>query len=1013
MHHNDVLTLQRIDRLFADRLRRHLYRATAQLEVAAWEVPGEPVDFSDAVTREFTPFCVGAQWGRPWGTVWFHVTGAVPPAWRNEGRTSVELVVDLGFDASAPGFQAEALVYSADGRIVKAIEPRNATVRIDSDVVDFFIEAAGNPSVAGTFTFEPTPLGDVSTAGTEPLYRLTRLELALLDREVWELGQDVWTLRGLVDQLDPGRTRRARVIDALANALDALDPDDVAGTASAARACLIDVLAAPAASTSHTVTAVGHAHIDSAWLWPVRETVRKVARTFSNVLELAAREPDLVFGASSAQQYLWIKERYPALFERLRTAIAAGQFVPLGGMWVESDTNMPGGEALARQLIEGKRFFIDEFGVEPMEVWLPDSFGYSAAMPQIISAAGSRWFLTQKISWNETNRMPHHTFLWEGIDGTRVFTHFPPVDTYNSELSAAELAHAEREFAEKRHASHSLVPFGWGDGGGGPTREMIAAARRTADLEGSPRVRLAAPEVFFRDAEAEYPNPPVWEGELYLEYHRGSFSAQARTKRGNRRAEHLLRAAELWCTVATLRAGATYPYDRLRGLWRRVLLHQFHDILPGTSIAWVHQEAERAYSEIISDLEEVISNALATVVGSGTQTLVANAAPVAIGGTEPLAVTVDCDPPARPKWTRTDAGWVSRHPRVRWTIDDRGVVIGGHDWVADREIVDPEHPIGVLQITRDTPRDWDAWNIDLEDRTLSTDLLSVTDIVAADATVTVTRAFGRSSVLQTFRVDPDTGPLDIDVRLDWHERQKMLKIAFPVDVRADRFESEIQFGHVSRPVHANTSWDAARFETVAHRWIRLVEGNYGLAIANDASYGHDVHRDGSRSGGRGTVARVTLVRAPLFPDPSADQGEHTFRLSVLPSASVDDAIGAGFRLNMPHTQIRGGATAEPLLTIGGDGVVIEAVKLANDESGDVIVRLYESTGSRRGATITTAFALHAVEEVDLLERTIQHQGLRGWSGDEVSLELRPFQIVTLRLAGNADEHRVAPRDAVR
>lgn len=1006
MHHNDRLSLQRIDRLTRDRLGPAAYRDTAPVTITAWEVPGEPVPFTDAVAAEYAPFEVCAPWGRPWGTVWFHVTGEVPEGWLATDGTSVELRVDLGFDASAPGFQAEGLVYRPDGSIVKAIEPRNATVPIErgpigSAHIDLYIEAASNPSVAGTFTFAPTPLGDLATAGTDPLYRLEMLELGLLDLEVWELTQDIWTLRGLVDELDPERTRRARIISALGRAVDALDPDDVAGTATAARAELAGALAAPAAASAHLITAVGHAHIDSAWLWPIRETVRKVARTFSNVLDLIDREDGFVFAASSAQQYAWLKEHYPQLFARVAAAVKAERFVPAGGMWVESDTNMPGSEALARQFIEGKRFFIEEFGVEPLDVWLPDSFGYSAALPQVIAAAGSRWFLTQKISWNETNRMPHHTFLWEGIDGTRVFTHFPPVDTYNAELSAAELARAERQFAEKAEADSSLVPFGWGDGGGGPTREMIAAARRTADLEGSPRVRLGSPEQFFRTAEAEYANPPVWSGELYLEYHRGAYSAQARTKRGNRRSEHLLRAAELWATLATVRTGAEYPATRLRRIWQTVLLQQFHDILPGTSIAWVHQEAERTYAAVERELTEMTDAALVALAGDGDLEITANAAPVALSGAPALGAAATAAGtlgvsavPVR----KAGETWVFEHPRATWTIDARGAVIGGYDAVGDRQLVDAARPAGILQLLRDTPREWDAWNIDHEDTALATDLLDADAVSPTDdgAGLVVRRSFGSSSAEQELRVDPESGALDITVRVDWHERQKMLKLAFPLRVRAERTQSEIQFGHVSRDVHVNTSWDAAKFEIVAHRWLRLAEGDYGVVLANDASYGHDAQHGAGVAGGTLTTARVTLVRAPLFPDPEADQGAHEFRVSLVPACDVAAAIGHGFRLNLPPVVVRGAAPIEPALLVDDPGVVIEAVKLADDGSGDVIVRLYEGLGSRRSATLRMGFAWTDVEQVDLLERPIDGDAIASALVAAVQVQLGAFQLATLR-----------------
>ncbi|HUG50556.1 MAG TPA: alpha-mannosidase, partial [Terrimesophilobacter sp.] len=434
MHEHSTPVLARARRFVAERLTPAVYRERAPLTLNAVTLPGEPIPFVEATAGRFEPFEVGQAWGRPWGTVWFRATGTIPAHWTEPG-TSSQLVVDLGFNGATPGFQAEGLVYTAEGRIVKAIEPRNqrVTLRMPAgSAVEFYVEAAANPDVAAHFSFGPTPLGERDTAGTAPLYRLQRFDLALLDTTVWELVQDFRALTGLVGELPVPSPRRADILAALERAMDAMDPDDIAGTAPLGRDLLAGVLSAPAAASAHRVFAVGHAHIDSAWLWPVRETVRKVARTFSNVLELIQDTPGFVFAASSAQQYQWLKDGYPELFERVRQQVAAGAFVPVGGMWVEADTNLPGGEALVRQFVEGRKFFREEFGIEPPEVWLPDSFGYSAALPQIVAGTGARWFLTQKLSWNETNTFPHHTFLWEGIDGTRVFTHFPPVDTYGA-----------------------------------------------------------------------------------------------------------------------------------------------------------------------------------------------------------------------------------------------------------------------------------------------------------------------------------------------------------------------------------------------------------------------------------------------------------------------------------------------------------------------------------------------------------------------------------------------------
>lgn len=1005
MHDNSRLVLARIARFVDERITPAIYPTTRPLDLAAWEVPDEPVPFAEAVGQPFEPFAVGRPWGKPWGTTWFHVTGVVPKEWRGVGHT-VEMLVDLGFSGGQAGFQAEGLVYEPTGAIVKAIEPFNAYVPIAptaDGAIDLYVEAASNPDIGSNWGWEASPFGDKDTAGTDPIYTLRHVDVALRDVTVWELDRDIWTLRGLLAELPSDLPRAGEILRALERAVDAMDPNDVAGTATAGREALAGVLSQPAYASAHRVTAIGHAHIDSAWLWPTRETIRKCARTFSNVLQLMDVDDEIVFACSSAQQFAWMKEFYPQLFERIRSRVAEGRFVPVGGMWVESDTNLPGGEALARQFVAGKGFFLREFGVDPLEVWLPDTFGYSAALPQIASAAGSRYFLTQKISWNETNVMPHHTFDWEGIDGTRIFTHFPPVDTYNSILSGKELAKAQRQYAEKGAANSSLVPFGFGDGGGGPTREMLAAARRTRSLEGSPAVRIASPRRFFDDARAEYPHPPVWTGELYLEFHRGTYTSQAKTKQGNRRSEHLLREAELWATTAHIRAGVDYPYAELESVWQTVLLLQFHDILPGSSIAWVHKQAEQSYREVAERLEAVIARSLDALGGVGDETVVFNASPFAVDGVPALGAGV----PARVGAVTArsaDDGAVLENGRIRAVIDATGRVSSLVDLASGRQFVAPGHALAELQVFRDTPNQWDAWDIDEHYRrhgqTL-TELRSLTISETADrVTVRVLREFGASSVMQHFSLAAGSSALEITTTLDWHERQKLVKLAFPIDVRAERAASEIQFGHVYRPTHENTSWDVARFETSAHRWVHVGEPGVGVAVANDATYGHDITRQPREGGGTTTLVRQSLLRAPLFPDPEADQGTHVLRSSITVGAEIIDAVKEGYRMNLPQRGRDNAAPVSPLLVVGNPAIVVEAIKLAEDRSGDVIVRLYESAGVRARGSIEFDPALDAAtaHETDLLEREVPSNAVTSVEGSTVQLEVRPFQIVTLRVS---------------
>ncbi|TFD32714.1 alpha-mannosidase [Cryobacterium cryoconiti] len=1019
MHDDSALVEKRIDRFVRERLRPAVHRASVSLQVEAWSVTDAPVPFHEAVRQTYEPFATGRAWGRPWGTTWFHVTGTVPEHWAAEEGTRLELVVDLGFSKATPGFQAEGLVWTPDGVVLKAVEPRNRSVPLEvvpGGPVDLYIEAAANPDVTTGFTFVATAQGDPATAGTEPIYRLRQVDLALRDDTVWELAQDFWTLTGLMRELPAGLARRAEILRALEGCIDLMDPDDVSGTAAPGRAALAAVLASPANTSAHRLHAVGHAHIDSAWLWPVRETVRKVARTFSNVLALMKENPDFAFAASSAQQYAWLKEHYPELFKRVTAQVAAGRFVPVGGMWVESDTNMPGGEALARQFVAGKRFFMAEFGVEPLEVWLPDSFGYSAALPQIVAAAGSRWFLTQKTSWNETNLMPHHTFRWEGIDGTRIFTHFPPVDTYNAQLSGEELARAERRYSEKGAANTSLVPFGWGDGGGGPTAEMIAAARRTASLEGSPTVELSTPRRFFEAAEAEYPEPPVWSGELYLEFHRGTYTSQARTKRGNRRCEHLLREAELWAAAASVSAGADYPYAVLEQAWHTVLLQQFHDILPGSSIAWVHQEAERNHAVVAETLRILIEAAVRQLCGVGDGSVTLNAGPYAVDGIPGLggeAAGAVAGPAAglaagsgHPRATvrRTPAGLVLANGLMAVTIDADGLLASVRDFVAGRELIPAGTRGNLLQLHRDTPTQWDAWDIDLHYKRNTVDLVAAESVEVFTDTpeqvgVRVTRAFGSSRVVEEITLAAGSTAVDLHLDIDWHERQKLLKLAFPLDLHADRAASEIQFGHVYRPTHTNTSWDAARFETVAHRWVHVGEPGYGVAVANDSTYGHDIGRATDAAGRTVTTVRLSLLRAAVFPDPTADQGRHELRVSLVVGAGIPEAVAEGYRLNLPLRTVGGvrASRVEPLIEIDHPAIVVEAVKLAEDRSGDLIVRLYEAHGTRARARVIRHFEATDVTETDLLERPLaEPRAAFAAEGPALTLELRPFQLVTLR-----------------
>jgi alpha-mannosidase len=1017
MHDDRTLIESRLNRVLDERIRPAVYPVSIPLEVSVWHAPDEPVPVAEGIAADPVPIAVGDAWGPPWGTSWFRVSGRVPAEW--SGRT-VEALLDIGFDGNMPGFQCEALAYAPDGTPIKGIQPYNQWVRVGSPVaggeeVVLHLEAASNPVIMGGHGFRPTALGEKATAGRDPLYRLARMDLAVFDETVWELIQDLEVLRGLMHELPVDTARRWEILRAVERALDAVDLHDVNGSAAAVRAPLAGALASPAHASAHRISAVGHAHIDSAWLWPLRETVRKVARTTANMTALLDDDPDFVYAMSQAQQYAWIKDHRPEVYAKVKKAVADGRFVPVGGMWVESDTNMPGSEALARQFVHGKRFFLEEFGIETEEVWLPDSFGYSAALPQIVRQAGARWFLTQKISWSQTNKFPHHTFWWEGLDGTRVFTHFPPIDTYNAQLSGREVAHAVRNFQDKGGATRSLAPTGWGDGGGGTTREMLARARRLRDLEGSARVEFERPAAFFAKAEAEYPHAPVWVGELYLELHRGTLTSQARTKQGNRRSEHLLREAELWAATAAVRTGADYPYDRLDRIWKEVLLLQFHDILPGSSIAWVHREAAERYAAIAAELEEIITAAQRALagnpggrsgqVGRGStasgRTVVFNAAPHERSGVPAGAATTlrrDLALDQRSASTREEGGHVLDNGLLRVEIDSRGLVMSAYDLAADRETLAPGKAANLLQLHSDFPNMWDAWDVDSFYRNTVTDLTDADEVTAVDeTTVRVVRSFGSSRATQLITLEPGQRRIDFDTEVDWHETEKFLKVAFPIDLHADRTAAETQFGHLYRATHTNTSWEAAKFEACAHRFVHLAEPGWGVAVVNDSTYGYDVTRAVRDAGGTTTTVRLSLLRAPRFPDPQTDQGAHGFRYALVPGAEIGDAVREGYRINLPERHLPGDAEVAPLIAVDNDATVVTAVKLADDRSGDVVVRLYESHGGRARTRLTTGFPLAAATVCDLLERSPGAAEPLPVEAGGVELRLRPFEIITMRL----------------
>ncbi|MGH2703612.1 MAG: alpha-mannosidase [Actinomycetota bacterium] len=1054
MHDRSGFIRARAKRLLDDHLTPSVYAGRVPLGVEIQELGGEPISPGEAAAGQFRPFRTGEVWGGAWDTAWFRLRGRIPTEWR--GREVVALI-DIGYDG-LPGFGAEALIWEGD-RPVRGISPhhREHTVAAPArggESVEIMVEAAANPAAPWGAATWPLLMPD---PGGTPLFRLSAADLAVARRDRYRFWLDFRLLLDLAEHLPREEPRAAQILRSLNDACNLLDPTDLDATMDRAHVPLAAALSPPAVPSALRVSAIGHAHIDTAWLWPYREARRKCARTFASALRLMDEYPDYHFSASAAQHYAWMKEHYPPLFEEIRTRVAEGRFEPVGSMWVESDCNLVSGESLVRQLVYGKRFFLGELGVETVDVWLPDVFGYPAVLPQLMAQAGVRYVLMHKLSWNQYNAFPHHTFAWEGLDGTRILTHVPPAGSYNSEFKMNDLLGGVRHFREQGSATRFAYLYGYGDGGGGPSREMVETAARLRDLEGAPRVELGGAAPFFQMAEQDAADAPVWVGELYLEEHRGTYTSQARTKKANRLCERLLHEAELWSALR-LDAPAAYPAEALDRAWKALLLNQFHDVLPGSSIHWVYEEnlrdlaqvgeaAERAAAEAVSAIADdvdlsgagpmvVVFNAgshdrrdlvevthqpdlevrsaagpdggLVPVQGNGDGLLFA--ADVPGFGWAAYELRSDPFPPAGsiPTGVEIDvAGRRLENDQLRVTWDEHALLDSVWDKVAGREVLAPGSRGNVFQLHDDYPNYWDAWDVDLHYRERVEDLLGLEAIEAAEvgpvrAGVRFSRSFGASSIRQTMRLAASSRRLEFDTEASWHESHKFLKVAFPVDVRALEASYDMQFGHVTRPTHANTRWDLARFEVCAHKWADLSESGYGVALLNDCKYGYDVV---------GNVLRLSLLRASTWPDPEADRGDQRFVYALYPHAGglrEGGVIEEGYAQNLPLRAVArfGERTTAPpredgfgrpprgsFLSVDRQGVVIETVK-RSDRGSEVVVRCYEAWGGRGRVRLRCALPIEAAERTDLLER---HDVPAEVGPGGVGFEVRPFEVVTLKL----------------
>lgn len=1031
-HRVTAPSLQRAQRLLQQWVRPQITSGAVPFVVEASAELFEPIAYDDAVDLPLTPFPIGATWGKPWHTVWFKLGVTIPA---HASASPLVASIDLGFSGRGDGFQVEGMAW-LEGRRVQAVQPDRRFVplgvRAAGEHVELWVEATATPIIAGhAFGYAPTPLGDPSTSGDHHLYSLRRAELAIHNRETEVLSGVLHSMIDLIIDSEENSPQRARLFDLLDRVTEVLDVRSLEETAPLALELIRSQTSRWSSSTNHTVTAVGHAHLDTAWLWPIRETRRKAVRTFANAVALLEANPDAVFCHSQAQHYQWVREEAPELFDKVKALVEAGKWETAGGMWVETDLNLPSGESLIRQFLHGRRAFTDWFGPSSagkggVGAFLPDDFGYPGSFPQIIRHCRGEWFFSQKLSWNESNRFPHHSFWWEGIDGTKIFSHFSPVETYNALVTPSQLRFAERNFAEHAGASKSLMLYGHGDGGGGPTQQMIDRVGSAAWWSDVPQVRFGTVSGFFEDAKAEYADhAPTWVGEMYLEKHRGTFSSQLATKNGNRRCERLLYEWELW---ASARGGETCDAraERTRA-WQRVLTQQFHDIIPGTSIAWVHNDTEQEHRSVAETINEHIDAIFSTPTRENVSTctdvdagLVANPSPVDRRGIEwiagvpcwvevPAMSTSPFDRNARLPHavdpvvveSSSDGGVSISNGLVRIVIDSLGSIADITDVRRGRSLVSSGHFTG-LQIRRDSPSEYDAWDIDRADADSPAFEFSaggpahVTQFGDLAATATLQYAFGHSRFELIVTVNAGDSLVDFRLDADWKERDVRVQFSIPVDVLAREAVCGVQFGHVRRPRHGNTSWDAAKFEVCAHRYSYVSEPGCGVGVVADGPRGYDV---------RGDALRLTLLRSPSFPDPHCDEGNQVVKWSLY----VDDGPG-----DMEELERLAARRAHPIRLVPGGvdvltapvrseirGALISAVKPAEDGSGDLIVRLWETRGARTSGTLTVR-AMTAAHSADGLEEPVDELPIGAPEGAEpqVGVELRPFEIATLRLRTN-------------
>ncbi len=1002
--------------LILKKIYSHIYTELAPLNIKAW-CSDEPLPFDERSKGKEKIFSIGDKWGNLFDCAWFHFTGVVP---ENTKGKKIVLLLDVN---------GEMCVFDSNGVPVRGLTTVNSVFAMPygdtgKRVYQILEKADGGEKIdvwadAGCNDLFGTLQGN----GT-----IKQAAVAICNDGVRALYYDFEVLLELMKILPKDKARYQKIYTALNNAATVLtqfNNDSV----KAARSILSKELKKQNGDPSLRIHAVGHAHLDLAWLWPIRESLRKGARTFATALALLDKYPNYVYGASQAQLYVWMKNHYPRLFDKVKTKIKEGRIEILGASWVEFDANIPDGESIVRQILYGTQYFKNEFGVKIDHLWQPDVFGYNAALPQILKKSGIKYFMTQKLSWSLINRFPHHSFHWQGIDGSTVLTHMLPEETYNSSATPASIDKIEKNYQEKDVSDRALLVYGIGDGGGGPGAEHLERLTRMKNLDGISPVQQTTATEFFQQWSENAQKFPKWVGELYLERHQGTFTTNARNKWYNRKIEIALRELEWVSTLNMIFKKKEYPAKELNEIWQEVLLYQFHDILPGSSIKRVYDESLSRYRTIYNRLLKLLKDQYKTFANQlGSK----NKSP---------AVAFNSLSWQRSDWIKINQTWCkvltppmgfafidslkhsNHHEEMRASsnslendilkiqFNKDGSIKSIFDKKFNREIITGGCKANRLVVYHD---EGDAWDIPLDYASRSPEYLKLISAkIETDrpkAILKHTYQYNHSRLVQRIVLTQGSRKIEFHNRLRWRETQTMLRTSFSVNIQAEKANYEIQFGHIERPTHQNTTWDLAKDEVPAQKWADISQRDYGVALLNDSKYGYKI---------KDNVIDLNLLRSAPYPgakfvDDSevkeeqphhgyTDQNDHFFSYALYPHPGdhiEGKVIQAAYEFNVPLQvyQIRKNSekdqSVDSFIKLSSEKVIVSSVKKAEDND-DVILRLYESTNSSLRTKMKFAFCLKKAEEVNLMEEPISSLPIS--SEKELELNFKPFEIKTIKV----------------